>query len=51
LAAFAPGAFETRVSFDTGQPGQQFSILGNTNAGGLGNTVSGMAFGTVLKAG
>ncbi len=48
LAAFASNAFETRVQFDTGQPGQVFQVVGTSAAG---STISGMAFGTVLKAG
>ena len=46
-SAFGPGAFETRVQFDTGQPGQVFLIPAYNAAAG---TFSGMAFGTVIKS-
>jgi len=47
-SAFGPGAFETRVQFDTGQPGTQFLIAAFNLAAG---SFSGMAFGTVIKQG
>jgi len=46
-SAFGAGAFETRIQFDTGQPGTTFTINGTNLAAG---SISGMAFGTVIKA-
>jgi hypothetical protein len=47
VSAFGSGAFETRVQFDTGQPGTTFAVQFTNLAAGA---VSGMAFGTVIKA-
>ena len=46
VAAFAAGAFETRVAFDAGNPGQSFVVNLNFLAAA---TVTGMAFGSVVK--
>lgn len=48
VAGFAPGAFETRFSFDVGQIGQPFQVNGTTV--GAAQTITGMCFGTVIKS-
>lgn len=45
-SAFYSGTFETRVEFDTGNPGQSFQVNLTLAAAG---TISGMAFGSVIS--
>ena len=47
-AAFGAGSFETRISFDTGEVGQPFTV--DVTGGAAAVTVGGMAFGTTIKS-
>jgi hypothetical protein len=47
VAGFGAGAFETRIAFDTGEIGQNFTF--NLLTVAAAQTVSGMAFGTTIK--
>ena len=47
VSAFGPGAFESRIKFDTGQPAIPFTI--NLITVAAAQTISGMAYGTVIK--
>ena len=49
VAGYAGGAFETRVSFDTGEIGWPFTVNVTTTA--AAQTIAGMAFGSTIKRG